>query len=213
MAKSRPDSFELQFPPDQIKVLAERFLIEDDTEALQAGHRIAEGDYTRSNVEAIFLWKTNNRGISRLHRNSDVEICDALRLAVNAETERAAIAVLCGLSGVDIPVASAILTAIDPERYTMIDVRALESLGAKKNSHTINSYLAYLAFCRNQACLHAVSLPELDRALWQWSKERSALKSGADRDDSRKQAIVRLKKLQRPLPPGFIVNQEGANER
>jgi hypothetical protein len=82
------------------------------------------------------------------------------------------VAVLCGLRGVEIPVASAILTAIDPERYTIIDFRALESLGVKSSWHTVDSYLAYLEQCRELARQNTVSLRELDRALWQWSKEQ-----------------------------------------
>jgi RNase P/RNase MRP subunit POP5 len=125
-----------------MKPLAASYVYQDDTKALEAGQRLAVGDYSRANIEAIFRWKTGGRGISRLRRNSDGEIRDALRLAVKAETERAGISVLCGLSGVEVPVASAILTAIDPERYTIIDFRALEALGVKNTWHTVDSYLA-----------------------------------------------------------------------
>jgi hypothetical protein len=165
-------SFRLQFEPTQIKGLAARYRYDDDTEALAAGHRIGGGDYSRANLEAIFRWKTGGRGISRLSRNSDLEISEALRLAARAETERAAMAVLCGLGGVDVPVASAILTAIDPERYTIIDFRALESLGVAATWHTVDSYLGYLDQCRNLARQNGITLRELDRALWQWSKEQ-----------------------------------------
>jgi len=72
----------------------------------------------REHLSEIFEWKTKGRGRSRLSRNSDQEIADALSLAVTARTERAAVAVLVGLQGVLVPVASAILTAIDPDRYT-----------------------------------------------------------------------------------------------
>jgi len=47
------------------------------------------------------------------------------QLALAARTERSAISVLRGLAGVDVPVASAIMTAIDPKRYTILDFRAL----------------------------------------------------------------------------------------
>jgi hypothetical protein len=171
MRKS-PVNFRLQFDPTRIKELAARYLYDDDTEALAAGRRIAGGDYSRTNLEAIFRWKTGGRGISRLHRNSDLEISDALRLAACAQTERAAIAVLCGLGGVEIPVASAILTAINLERYTIIDYRALESLGVVATWHTVDSYLGYLNQCRELARQNGVTLRELDRALWQWSKEQ-----------------------------------------
>ena len=167
-----PVNFELQFPTTQIKELATRYQYDDDAEALDAGRRIKCGECSRSNLEIIFRWKTRGRGIGRLEGNSEDEIADALRLAVQAKTERAAISVLCGLFGVEIPVASAILTAIDPERYTIIDVRALQSLGVDDDPKTVDYYLEYLKHCRELAGQNSVSLRDLDRALWQWSKEQ-----------------------------------------
>jgi len=141
--------------------------------------RIAGGEYSRANLETIFRWKTGGRGISRLGRNTDAEIEEALRLGAGAQTERAAIAALCGLFGVNVPVASAVLTAINPERYTIIDFRALESLGVTKYNETIDFYLMYLHHCRVLADRHTVNLRTLDRALWQWSKERRTPESSA----------------------------------
>lgn len=69
--------------------------------------------------------------------------------------------------------ASAILTAIDPERYTVIDFRALEALGNMANDCSVNFYLNYLDACRRLAKGHDVSLRDLDRALWQWSSEQA----------------------------------------
>ena len=172
--KARADEFTLQFEPADIPRLAKSYQYQQDDEALAAGDRIRSGDYERSNIKTIFDWKTGGRGKSRLQRNSDEEIADALRLAVSAKTERAAIAVLLGLQGVLVPVASAILTAIDPKRYTVIDFRALEALGSKSKDRSVNFYLAYLTHCRQLAKAHKVALRDLDRALWQWSKTHPA---------------------------------------
>jgi hypothetical protein len=79
--------------------------------------------------------------------------------------------VLLGLRGVAVPVASAILTAIKPSRYAVIDFRALESLGCKSLDRTIDFYLRYLRFCRSLGEQQNVDLRTLDRALWQWSEE------------------------------------------
>ncbi len=176
---SSKNSLHIQVAQADIRPLAERYVDENEITALDAGQRIACGDHSLTNLETIYRWKTGGRGISRLRRNTDEDIHDALRLAVDAHTYRAAIAVLCGLWGIDIPVASAILTAIDPERYTIIDFRALEALGAKKSWHTIDSYLSYLEHCRSLARQCSISLRELDRALWQWSKEQSISKRQA----------------------------------
>jgi hypothetical protein len=173
---------EPKFDKEQVERLKRLYLADEkdrvkEARAFEAGACIRQGDFSRKPLEMIYEWKTRGRGKGWLARNSDEEICDALRLAVMAETERAAVAVLKGLQGVDVPVASAILTAIDQERYTAIDFRALEALGVKIPLPTINDYLEYLAYCREQAREWKVPLRDLDRALWQWSKEQSG-KSG-----------------------------------
>jgi hypothetical protein len=75
---------------------------------------------------------------------------------------------------VEVPVASAILTAINPERFTIIDFRALESLAItdRQAYYTIDFFIDYLQFCRGLANQCRVGLRTLDRALWQWSKEK-----------------------------------------
>jgi hypothetical protein len=166
--------FRLQFDPAWITGLAKRYGYESDDDALAAGRQIASGDCGRQQLVTIFEWKTKGRGRSRLLGNSDPEIADALNLASHAKTDRAAIAVLLGLQGVQVPVASAILTAIYPKRYTVIDFRALEALGCDSKDRSVNFYLAYLKTCRQLASEHDVTLRNLDRALWQWSSERAA---------------------------------------
>jgi hypothetical protein len=173
-SKSSIKGLTLQFEPADIPRLAKRYGPNNDDKALAAGLRIRAGEYTRKHLSEIFEWKTKGRGRSRLLRNTDKEISDALSLAVSAKTERAAIAVLVGLQGVHVPVASAILTAIDAQRYTVIDFRALEALGSKSTDRSVNFYLAYLDTCRQLARIHRVKLRDLDRALWQWSDEQRA---------------------------------------
>jgi hypothetical protein len=166
--------FNLRFDPAEIPNLAARYVAdggEKDEACFAAGRRLARGPFDRDDLRIIFRWKTNGRGISRLERNGDSEMDDAIRLALAAKTERAAIAVLCGLSGVDVPVASAIMTALRPERYTVIDFRALEALGSPTKT-SVDFYLLYLTECRRLASEHRVSIRDLDRALWQWSKDR-----------------------------------------
>jgi hypothetical protein len=165
--------FELKLEPAEIPKLAGRYNSKEDEAALAAGARIAAGNNTPEDLAVIFQWKTRNRGVSRLRRNNPAEIADALRLAVLAQTERSAVAVLRGLSGVDTPVASAILTAINPERYTVIDFRALEALGTDTTDRSLPFYLYYLHYCRRTAAEYGVNLRTFDRALWQWSFERA----------------------------------------
>jgi hypothetical protein len=163
--------FELAFAPYQIGELSSRYRNYDEEVVFEAGRRIAAGNFDIAELRAIFEWKTRGRGRSRLERNAPEEIEDALRLALAARTERSAVSVLRGLAGVDVPVASAIMTAVDPRRYTILDFRALFSLGAKRSYNSVDFYLAYLAACRRIAEAAGVDLRTLDRALWQYSKE------------------------------------------
>lgn len=59
--------------------------------------------------------------------------------------------------------ASAILTAIYRERFTVIDGRALKALDVEKSWLTIDDYLDYLTCCRRRAKEHGVSLRDFDR--------------------------------------------------
>jgi len=177
-----------RFPVEMIPALAAAH-VEDDEErrAFASGRRIAAGSRIRIRKDfmAIFEWKTRGRGRSRPARNADAEIRDALDLAMTARTERAAIAVLTGLAGVDVPVASAVMTAIDPVRFTIIDFRALWSLGVEQRSpyYPVAYYLDYLAACRRISAETGADLRTLDRALWGYSK-RHQKRNGAIRRPS-----------------------------
>ena len=78
--------------------------------------------------------------------------------------------------------ASALLTVWAPSRHTVIDFRAvealhrLETLGALRQKlpiarvNGLPEYLLYLVACRSIAGNYKISLRDLDRALWMWSK-------------------------------------------
>jgi hypothetical protein len=143
-----------------------------DANALRAGSALLSSTNIQTNLKTIVDWKLESfrrfKPERLLEKNSKEEIADALRLAADAKTDRSGIAVLIGLSGVGIPVASAILTAMFAIRYTVIDKRALASLDHPTNEGTIGFYLQYLAECRRLAGLYDVEQRALDRALWQW---------------------------------------------
>lgn len=78
------------------------------------------------------------------------------------------------LSGVGLPTASVLLHFAFPEALPILDVRALESLGIRgRSSYTPAFWSAYVTACREIAARHGVSLRTLDKALWQYSKERA----------------------------------------
>jgi hypothetical protein len=166
----------LQFPVSDIALLAAAYRLDDkEHAALAAGARIRAGACSRDNLAPILTWKVSDRGRSRPLRNSDEEVADALRTALLASTPRAAVAVLIGLSGVAVPIASAILAAIKPEQYGVLDNRGLRALGCgpleigPRQSMPLDLYLNYLQYCRRMASDCQVSLHTLERAFWQWA--------------------------------------------
>jgi hypothetical protein len=177
--------FQLQPAEADLQQLAEEYWEksgEKDRElekaAFEAGDAIRNGDYTLANLEAIVRWKSE-RLVQYLIGNSNEKIRRVLAVAAAADTStETAVRVLLELHGVDLSVASAILAAIFPERYTVLDFRALEALGHAR--HDVRFYEEYLAFCKRLAESNIVTpqselpaptpLRTLDRALWEWSR-------------------------------------------
>jgi hypothetical protein len=179
--------FELQPAELELQQLAEQYWHdagerekELEKAAFEAGEAIRGGDYNLPNLETIVRWKSE-RMVHYLIGNSNENIKSALAIAASpdAKTEDAVNA-LVGLRGIDISIASAILATIYPERYAVLDYRALEALGHAR--HDVQFYAEYNAFINRLVECGVIqpqeSLPgptplhALERALWQWSRSR-----------------------------------------
>lgn len=169
--------FELTFPIDEIEALAARFPGDDDARLHEVGTAVrARGYYTRDEFIEVCAWKTV-RSRPKVAVNPEVAVVSATRSALGTEDEGARMTALLGLEGVGVPTASTLLYCAVPDRYPILDVRALESLGVKPRSqYPLSFWLAYLDACRELAGRAGVSLRTLDKALWQHSKERSRLR-------------------------------------
>jgi hypothetical protein len=147
--------------------------------AFEAGAAIRNGEATLANLEAIVRWKSE-RAVHYLIGNSTASIRRALEVAARPQAStQEAVSALMTLHGVDLPVASAILTAIFPERYTVMDCRVLEALGYPRQD--IRFFEDFLSFCHHMVAAGAVAadpadsempLRSLDRALRQWSENQ-----------------------------------------
>lgn len=136
----------------------------------------ARGSLTRGEFLTIGTWKSS-RARSRLERNDARRIRAITSLAFAPDADERA-SVLTALSGVGEPIASAILAVWHPQRYTVFDWRATETLqaaGLFRSSGGPVSLGLYLAVCRELADrldLPAADVPDLrllDRALWAYS--------------------------------------------
>jgi hypothetical protein len=133
----------------------------------------SRGYYTRAEFIEVCAWKTV-RSRPKVAANTETAVVDATGRALAATDETIRIASLLELEGVGVPTASTLLYFAFPDDYPILDVRALESLGAKPRSqYPVSFWLGYLAACRQIARDAGVSVRTLDRALWQYSKELS----------------------------------------
>jgi len=180
--------FQLQPAEAELQDLAEQYWQtsgekehELEKAAFEAGDAIRNGDYSLANLEAIVRWKSE-RAVQVLIGNSNETIRRALALAASPEsTTETAVNALTELHGIDIVLASAVLAAIFPERYTVLDFRTLEALGHAR--HNVRFYEEYLAFCKRLAESNIVTpqselpaptpLRTIDRALWEWSRSHT----------------------------------------
>jgi hypothetical protein len=180
--------FQLQPAEAELQDLAEQYWQtsgekehELEKAAFEAGDAIRNGDYSLANLEAIVRWKSE-RAVQVLIGNSNEKIRRALALAASPEsTTEIAVNALTELHGIDIVLASAVLAAIFPERYTVLDFRTLEALGHAR--HDVRFYEEYLAFCKRLAESNIVTpqselpaptpLRTIDRALWEWSRSHT----------------------------------------
>lgn len=178
-----PTVFELQYDDADIQNLADEYMASKegakDRLMEDAGRRIVDGNFSLLNLEVIYKWKAA-RAIRWLRENTDTAVETALKEAVGATDVKQAINALTPLRGVRVKMASAILTAIDPRRYTVLDFRALEALGSK-DGEDVDLYVQYVEFCQGSAKRYGVTMRNFDRANWQWSKNKAERESKNNR--------------------------------
>jgi len=180
--------FELQPAEAELQQLAEQYWQKSgeneqqlERAAFEAGESIRNGEFTLANLETIVRWKSE-RVVHYLIANSEAQIRKVLAVAASPETStRGAINALTELRGIDLPIASAILATIAPERYTVLDFRALEALGHAR--HDVEFYVEFVAFCKHLADCGVVqpqpglpgptALHALERSLWDWSRSQA----------------------------------------
>ena len=179
--------FELQPAEMELQKLADDYWQQScnrerqlEIEAFEAGRAIRNGEYTLTNLEAIVRWKSE-RLVHYLIGNGSQRIRRALEVAAapDAGTWEAMMALL-ELRGVDVPMASAILACIFPDRFIELDYQDLEALGQARQD--VRFYEEYLDYCRElveRGVVHPQSdlpgptpLHALDRALAQWTRNQ-----------------------------------------
>ena len=127
---------------------------------------------SRETLTKITDWKST-RARSYIQKNNEDYVKAVTKASFQTENEKLRLEVLTLLNGVSFRMASAILMFCFPNKYTVMDWRAWESLkelgfleGELKD--TYDCYRRYNDACIKIAENHNVTLRQLDKALWQW---------------------------------------------
>jgi hypothetical protein len=165
--------FKLRFAESEVREWAKRFPAELDLRVEAVGREArGRGYLSLGDLQALGRWKTP-RTAPLIARNDPKFVREVTGVALSTSSERLRIEALTLLEGVNWPTASVILHFAHKDRYPIIDFRALWSLGVKPPArYEFEAWESYVAFTRGVAGRLGVGMRVLDRALWQYSKER-----------------------------------------
>jgi hypothetical protein len=169
-------AFALQFPIQQVSAYAARFT-DDDDEVLAIARTVRDrGYYTLEEFRRVCRWKTP-RSAPLVAQNSSESVEAATRVALSEESDdRERMEALLSLRGVGWPTASVLLHLPYPERYPILDKRALHALGVvDAPTQSFKCWEPYVAAYVQLIEQAGVDGRTLDQALWQWSKEQGTL--------------------------------------
>jgi hypothetical protein len=167
-------AFALQFPIRQVPEYAARYT-DDGDEILAIGMAARDrGHYTLEEFRRVCRWKTP-RSAPLVAQNSAYSVEESTRVAVSeASGERERVESLLSLRGVGWPTASVLLHLVFPERYPILDRRALHALGVvdAPSRYDFAYWEPYVAEYTRLIEQAGVDGRTLDKALWQWSREQ-----------------------------------------
>lgn len=176
--------------PDAVAVLAEEYPDEQPLAAVEDDHRellpetLRAGEYGRRDVEWIVQWyfrrflgrypDAERRAVEERFGDNEYEALEtAIDGALEAESTAAKLEALTALAGVDVPVGTAFLQYLDPERYLVMSARewgVLREHGELEAPYPeapeTTDYKRYLGRCRELARRCECELWTCYRALW-----------------------------------------------
>ena len=119
----------------------------------------------------IGLWKSK-RPKKKYESNNETLIKEITKFSFNTLNEEARIKSIMILNGVSYPVASTILHFAFPNKYPIMDFRALWSLGwDQPKSYNFDFWQKYCEKIRQISKDVSEDIRTVDKALWQYSKE------------------------------------------
>ena len=149
---------------------------------------------TLEEFDRVLQWKLRGqyeRQRERRKENTDDEIRVVTGAALSIEHPdkdyeiELRVGILCTLRGVGVPVASAILALVFPERYAVIDFRGWRQVfGEERTTFSVSDYRRYLREVQNLAQELGWPVQEVDLAIWEYDRVngRNAVDTKAARE-------------------------------
>ncbi len=131
-------------------------------------------EFTRAEFVEMCRWKSP-RALPLYRRHRAARIRRLSRAVLGERSEQRRMELLTELSGVSVPVASAILTLIDPRRYGVLDIRVWQLLWALRaverrpggRGFSVADWLAYLSALRARARALGASVRAVELTLFE----------------------------------------------
>jgi len=135
---------------------------------------------TLDELDRVLQWKLRGQhGRQRERRKANTE--DVIRVVTGAALSiehpdedyeiELRLGILCTLRGVGVPVASAILALVFPERYAVIDFRGWRQVfGEERTTFSVSDYKRYLREIRRLSLELGWPVQEVDLAIWEYDR-------------------------------------------
>ncbi len=166
------------------RLVREHLSIEDPaTTLLMQELRLAKrrGHLTAAELQKVCRWKSA-RAIRHIRANTPHRIRTATSAALATRSERRRVEALVELQGVSLPMASALLTLVEPRRYGVIDIRVWQLLNRHGEVRanragvglSVKNWLEFLAVLRRLSAKLDLPARDVERALFDIHKARQA---------------------------------------
>ena len=164
----------LRLPKPDLSFFAARYQYPiQETTVLGLVETVAKRGWMTKDDLRMVAQRKAPRSAGHVKNNSEEYVKEISAFALTATTERSRIEVLTNLDGVRWPTASVILHFFHKEPYPIMDFRALWSVSLDVPAqYSFGFWWPYVEFCRHLSKDTGLDMRTLDRALWQYSKEK-----------------------------------------
>lgn len=171
----------LRFDESEILYWADRYHspwneeIENELTDKTLVNKVQQQKYLDINLlKKVAAWKSK-RKVYLVDENSETDVREITSIAMTTTSERKSVEILTRLSGVGMPIASAVLHFFHKDPYPIKSAPVLWSIGVEKNANSITFWQKYVSFCRELAKRNDIDdMRTLDKALWQYSRENQS---------------------------------------